>query len=115
GCTTEACEFRDNIVAFEEVAATIVGVSVDDVEAQKKFADKYTLPFPLLADTKGEVAKTYGVLRKIMMMNLGSRQSFLIDPEGKIAKHYEKVDPKTHSAEILADLKELIGEQKAES
>lgn len=115
GCTTEACEFRDNIFAFEEVGATIVGVSVDDVEAQKKFADKYTLPFPLLADTKGEVAKTYGVLRKIMMMNLASRQSFLIDPEGKIAKHYEKVDPKTHSAEILADLKELIGEQKAES
>lgn len=113
GCTTEACEFRDNVFAFEEIGATIVGVSVDDVEAQKKFSDEYSLPFALLADVDGEVAKAYGVLRKIMLMSLASRQSFLIDPEGRIVRHYAKVDPKTHSQEVLADLRMLVGEKGA--
>src|SRR5690606_4097747 len=82
GCTTEACEFRDNNFAFEELNATILGVSIDKVEDQKKFAEKYTLPFPLLADTEGEAAKSYGVMRSIGPLKLAKRQSFLIDPEG---------------------------------
>ena len=108
GCTTEACNFRDNIFAFREMGAEIVGVSLDDVEDQKAFAEKYSLPFTLLADTDGETAEAYGVLRNFGVMKLASRQSFLIDPEGRIAKHYEKVDPDTHSAEVIADLKALM-------
>ena len=108
GCTTEACNFRDNIFAFREMGAEIVGVSLDDVEDQKAFAEKYSLPFTLLADTDGETAEAYGVLRNFGVMKLASRQSFLIDPEGRIAKHYEKVDPDTHSAEAIADLKALM-------
>ncbi len=108
GCTTEACNFRDNIFAFREMGAEIVGVSLDDVEDQKAFAEKYSLPFTLLADTEGETAEAYGVLRNFGVMKLASRQSFLIDPEGRIAKHYEKVDPDTHSEEVMADLKALM-------
>ncbi len=108
GCTTEACNFRDNIFAFKEMGAEIVGVSLDDVEDQKAFAEKYSLPFTLLADSKGEVAESYGVLRNYGVMKLASRESFLIDPEGRIAKHYSKVDPDTHSKEVIADLQALM-------
>ena len=108
GCTTEACNFRDNIFAFREMGAEIVGVSLDDVEDQRAFAEKYSLPFTLLADTEGETAEAYGVLRNFGVMKLASRQSFLIDPDGRIAKHYEDVDPDTHSAEVIADLKALM-------
>jgi thioredoxin-dependent peroxiredoxin len=107
GCTTEACEFRDNVFAFEAIGATIVGVSIDKVGDQKKFADKYSLPFPLLADSEGEVATAYGIVQNLGVMKLAKRQSFLIDPQGRIAKHYQSVDPKTHSKEVLADLKAL--------
>jgi peroxiredoxin Q/BCP len=113
GCTTEACNFRDNIFAFREMGAEIVGVSLDDVEDQRAFAEKYSLPFTLLADTDGETAEAYGVLRNFGVMKLASRQSFLIDPEGRIAKHYEKVDPDTHSAEVIADLKALMANSAA--
>lgn len=112
GCTTEACEFRDNIFAFEGIGATVIGVSIDDVADQKKFADKYSLPFPLLADTGGTTAREYGVLNNIMGLKLAKRQSFIIDPEGRIARHYVKVDPKTHSKEVLADMKALMAAAK---
>jgi len=104
GCTTEACEFRDNIFAFEALGAAIVGVSVDDVSSQKEFADKYHLPFPLLSDAKQEVAERYGVLRGAV----ASRQSFIIDPNGHIAKHYAQVNPQDHSGEVLEDLRSLM-------
>lgn len=108
GCTTEACEFRDNIFAFDEIGAAIVGVSLDDVASQKEFAEKYHLPFPLLSDANQEVAGRYGVLAQFGDMTVASRQTFLIDPEGRIAKHYAEVDPETHSAEVLADLKAMM-------
>ncbi len=107
GCTREACEFRDNIFAFEEIGATILGVSIDAIKDQKKFAEKYSLPFPLLADIDGKTAETYGVMTNLGIMKIAKRQSFLIGPDGKIAKHYDKVDPTTHSKEVLADLKAL--------
>lgn len=107
GCTKEACEFRDNVFAFEEVGATIVGISLDDVKDQKEFAEKYSLPFPLLSDSSGKTAEAYGVLNNLLVMKMAKRQSFLIDPQGKIVKHYADVDPKTHSKEVLADLKTL--------
>ncbi len=108
GCTTEACNFRDNIYAFKAIDAMVVGISVDDVESHSKFAEKYKLPFILLADEKGQTAEAYGVLRDWKLMKIASRQSFLIDPDGKVAKHYEDVDPDTHTQEVLADLEALM-------
>jgi peroxiredoxin Q/BCP len=110
GCTTEACEFRDNIFAFKHLNCQILGVSLDDVESHKNFAEKYSLPFPLLADDTGTTADAYGVKSKYMGMSVAKRQTFLIDPEGNIAKHYAKVDPESHSQEVLADLKALGAE-----
>lgn len=107
GCTTQACNFRDNIFAFRERDAVILGVSLDDVESHEEFAEKYSLPFPLLSDSGGEVAERYGVMRNLGLVKLAKRQTFLIDPEGRIAKHYEKVDVDTHSSTILADLDAL--------
>lgn len=107
GCTTEACEFRDNIFAFREANCQVLGVSLDDEESHKAFAEKHGLPFPLLADTKGSTADAYGVKSRLMGMTLAKRQTFLIDPEGNVVKHYEKVDPETHAREILADLAKL--------
>jgi peroxiredoxin Q/BCP len=107
GCTTEACEFRDNIFAFREVNAQILGVSLDDVDSHKDFAEKYNLPFPLLADSEGTAADAYGVKTKFAGMTVAKRQTFIIDPAGNLAKHYKKVTPDTHSAEVLADLEML--------
>jgi peroxiredoxin Q/BCP len=105
GCTTEACNFRDNIYAFKAIGAAVVGISVDDVESHKKFSDKYKLPFTILADESGDTARAYGVLKDYKLMKLASRQSFLINPEGKIVKHYDDVDPDKHTDEVLADIK----------
>jgi peroxiredoxin Q/BCP len=107
GCTTEACEFRDNIFAFRDLNCQILGVSLDDESSHKEFADKYSLPFPLLADTAGTASDAYGVKAKMYGAIMAKRQTFLIDPEGRIAKHYVAVDPKEHSAELLADLEEF--------
>ncbi|MCG8371257.1 MAG: peroxiredoxin [Proteobacteria bacterium] len=107
GCTTEACEFRDNIFAFKDANCQILGVSLDDEASHKAFSEKHGLPFPLLADTEGVTADTYGVKTKMMGMTVAKRQTFLIDPEGNIAKHYEKVDPEKHSKQVLADLAAL--------
>ena len=107
GCTTEACEFRDNIFEFRKINVQILGVSFDDVESHRKFAENYDLPFPLLADTEGNAAEAYGVKTKMLGMTIAKRQTFLIDPAGNLAKHYDKVKPETHSAEVLTDLKAL--------
>ena len=107
GCTTEACEFRDNIFAFKKLNSQILGVSLDDVDSHQKFAEKYNLPFPLLADPEGTTADAYGVKTRMFGMTLAKRQTFLIDPAGNIAKHYEKVTPDIHSTEVLADLRIL--------
>ncbi len=108
GCTTQACEFRDNIFAFRDAGAVILGISVDDVDSHKKFSDEHGLPFTILADPTKQAAKDYGVLKKYMgTMELANRETFLIDPKGNIAKHYPSVDPKGHSQLVLNDLKEL--------
>ena len=108
GCTKEACNFRDNIYAFKAIDAAVVGISIDDVESHKKFSDKYKLPFTILADEDSETAQAYGVLRDYKLIKLASRQSFLVDPNGKIAKHYSDVDPDTHTEEVLADIKAFM-------
>jgi len=108
GCTTEACNFRDNIYAFKAIGAKVVGISVDDVASHKEFADKFRLPFVILADPDGSTADAYGVLRDWKLTQIASRQTFLIDPDGRIAKHYNEVDPETHTQDVLADLEKLM-------
>ena len=107
GCTTEACNFRDNIFEFQKLNTQILGVSLDDIESHQAFSEKYSLPYPILADVNKECATEYGVLGKFMMMTIAKRQSFLINPEGSIVKHYKKVDPDIHTNEVIRDLKEL--------
>ena len=113
GCTKEACAFRDNIFAFDDLGATILGVSLDDVDSHQAFAEKYSLPFSILADTKKEVAIQYGVYTRIGTFEMAKRESFLIGPDGQIVKHYAKVNPDTHSEEVLADLRALLAETEA--
>lgn len=108
GCTTEACSFRDNIYAFQGMGAQVVGISLDDVDSHKEFSTKYKLPFTILADVGGKTAEAYGVLTDYKLMKIASRQSFLVNPEGIIVKHYDKVDPDTHTEQVLADLQALI-------
>jgi peroxiredoxin Q/BCP len=106
GCTTQACELRDNIFAFRKADAVILGVSADDVASHKKFAEGHSLPFDILADPNKEVIKKYAVLwSPAPGVELASRQTFLIDPSGKIVKHWPKVDPKGHSEMVLAEIK----------
>ena len=113
GCTTQACSFRDNIFAFNKEGAVILGISVDDVESHKKFAEKHSLPFTLLADADKAVSKSYGVLKTYMgVMEMARRDTFIVDPQGRIAKHYESVDPEGHSEVVLEDIKALKAKSK---
>ena len=107
GCTKEACSFRDDLTTLEKLGAKVVGVSVDDSDSHSKFASKYHLPFPLLADADGKVAESYGALTNLMLLKIAKRYTFLIDPKGKIAKVYLSVDTSRHSQEIVDDLKKL--------
>lgn len=108
GCTTEACEMRDNIMNFEASNLQVLGVSVDSVASHKKFSSKYDLPFPILADTEKEVVRAYGVwgLRQFMgnAYEGTARTSFLVDPGGKISKVYAAVKPAKHATEVLGDV-----------
>jgi len=114
GCTTQACEFRDNIFAYRELGAVILGVSVDDVASHKAFSEEHSLPFPILADSEKKTAVAYGTLMKYLgVTELARRDTFIIDPQGRIAKHYLKVDPKGHSQIVLVDLKQLAAKAPA--
>lgn len=109
GCTREACHFRDDLATLSALGAQVIGVSVDDTAAQFAFAKKYSLPFPLLSDRDGAVARAYGALNDLKLVRFAKRHSFLIDGEGTLRKVYEKVDTARHAAEIIADLKRLEG------
>ncbi len=113
GCTTEACAFRDDIFKFRKIGTRILGISLDDVASQKEFADKYHLPYPLLSDANQETAKSYGVLRNLGVMKLARRETFIVAPDGSIARHYRKVDPEKHSAQVLEDLESLMDTEDA--
>lgn len=108
GCTKEACILRDALPDFTKLDAVVFGVSADSVKSHKKFADKYGLPFLLLADEKKEVVNAYGVWGRKKMMGREYdgifRTSFLIAPDGTIKKVYENVKPETHAADVLKDL-----------
>lgn len=109
GCTTEVCTFRDDIAKLRKAGATVLGVSLDDVKSHAEFAEKYHVPFPLLSDADGAVATRYDVLTSKLGMKYARRETFLIDPAGKIARVYKDVDPEKNSAQVLADLDALKG------
>jgi peroxiredoxin Q/BCP len=108
GCTKEACGFRDAYAAFQDANTVVLGVSTDDAKSHEKFATKFQLPFPLLIDADGQVATAYDSygLKKFMGKEyIGiTRNTFVIAPDGTIAKIYKKVKPETHAEQVLADL-----------
>ncbi|MFN2144141.1 MAG: thioredoxin-dependent thiol peroxidase [Anaerolineales bacterium] len=108
GCTTEACNFRDDYSAYQDAGVVILGVSADDEQSHLKFKTKYGLPFTLLADVEQKVVNMYGVWGKKKMYGkeyMGIyRTTFLIDEAGKILKVFKDVKPADHSAEVLAVL-----------
>jgi peroxiredoxin Q/BCP len=107
GCTKQVCAFRDHITKVRAAGAAVLGVSVDDVASHEKFATEHKVPFPLLADTDRTTARAYGVLTSKLGMKYARRDTFLIDPQGKVAKHYENVDPEKNVTQVLADLEGL--------
>jgi len=108
GCTTEACNFRDDYSAYQKAGVIILGVSPDSVKSHVKFKEKFGLPFPLLADEGHKVSELYDVwaLKKFMGREYMGvlRTTFLIDANGQIARIFEKVRPAEHSTELLAAL-----------
>jgi len=100
GCTKQACSFRDSYSAYQDKDITVFGVSMDNVASHQKFTEKFNLPFPLLADTNGAIAKAYGVDGG----GYAKRVTFVIDETGKVAKVYDTVKTDTHASDILADL-----------
>ena len=111
GCTTEACGFRDEIGNFESSDTVVLGVSTDSVASHQKFATKFSLPFPLLADEDHAIAEKYGVWVEKNMYGKKSmgiqRATFLIDKTGKIAAAWPKVKVDGHVAEVAAKLAEI--------
>jgi peroxiredoxin Q/BCP len=106
GCTTEACGFRDNFIDYKMAGITVIGISKDTVKSHAKFAEKFELPFTLLADPDHKVSELYGVWgektfmgKKTMGIN---RTTFLIDEEGKLKEIMPKVNPKGHAEDVLA-------------
>ncbi len=103
GCTTEACALRDNFPFYEDTGVTVLGISNDTPKSHKKFIEKYSLPFTLLSDRDGIVSELYGS----GVGKTPKRISYLIAPDGTIAKAYPTVKPATHAQEVLADFKAL--------
>ena len=111
GCTKEACAFRDANHRMQKQGIVVLGVSADDVSSHQKFAEKYGLPFPLLADTETTVSQLYGVWKEKNMYGktyLGvNRETFLIDKDGVIRKIWHRVKPGEHAEEVLSAIEEL--------
>lgn len=98
GCTKEACAIRDSYDDFKKIKAQVLGVSTDSIKSHINFATKLNLPFPILSDPDKKISKAYNSL------GLNRRKSYLINPEGKIARIYLKVMPEDHAKEVLSDL-----------
>ena len=113
GCTVEACDFRDAFPRFEGTSAVVLGISPDDARSHRKFRTKFSLPFTLLADTAHEVAEAYGVWKEKSMFGktfMGvERSTFVIGPDGRLARVYPKVSVEGHVAEVLAAVREIAG------
>ena len=107
GCTVEARNFQRDLPAYEKANAVILGVSVDTAESHKSFCEKEGLNFKLLADTETKVSDAYGSVMERGGNKLSARNTFVIDPKGKVAKVFTGVQPAKHSEEVLAALAEL--------
>jgi peroxiredoxin Q/BCP len=107
GCTLEAHNFQRDLEKYQKMNAVILGVSVDTAESHKEFCTKEGLSFKLLSDPEAKVSTAYGSVMEYQGMKLSARNTFLIDPKGKIAKVFLKVKPSTHSDEVLQALAEL--------
>jgi len=107
GCTVEAGAFRDMQAKFADLNTTIMGVSVDDVESHKSFHSDLKLNFDLLSDNQQTVSKDYQVLNDLVVVKYSKRQTFIIDPMGMVAHHFEDVDPDTHAQETYDKLQEV--------
>lgn len=111
GCTTEACNFRDDYSKYDQLGIKIIGISPDSQKSHEKFMAKYELPFTLLSDEDHQVVKNYGVWGKKKFMGREYdgilRTTFVIDREGKVVKVFEGVKPATHSEEVLNVVKGL--------
>jgi peroxiredoxin Q/BCP len=104
GCTVEAHNFQRDITQYEQKGAVILGVSVQTEDSHKQFCVKEGLSFKLLADTKHEVSKKYDSLMNLGIAKISARHTFLIDPDGIIRAVYQKVDPSSHSSQVLSDI-----------
>jgi peroxiredoxin Q/BCP len=107
GCTTEACSFRDAINHIVAKRAIVFGISLDDMESHQQFSKKNKLPFSILSDPDGKVAKQYDSLSDYWIIKFAKRNSFIVNPAGNIVKIYKGVDPQTHVQEVLKDLSAL--------
>jgi peroxiredoxin Q/BCP len=112
GCTLEAHNFQRDLAGYEARNALIVGVSVDSTGSHKEFCAKQGLTFKLLADDQKRVAPTYGSLESLLGFKIAARNTFLIDPAGRIAKVWTGVSPSRHSSEVLAALNSLNAQHK---
>ena len=106
GCTQEANQFKSLYPQFLKSNAVVLGVSLDDIASHQKFSQKLGLPFPILADEKGELAGKFGIVRNLGITKIAKRESFLINPQGAIMYHYTSVNTQTHADQVLKDLKE---------
>ncbi len=107
GCTVEANAFKDNYQKLKAMNTEVLGISLDDAESHRKFIAEHDLPFNLLVDSDKVMSRTYGVDGGAAFFSYAKRQTFIVNPEGVIVKHFEEVDPNTHVDEVLKALNEL--------
>ena len=107
GCTKEVCHFRDDFAELSTMNTRILGINTDSGDSHNLFIKQQKLPFPLLTDNKGEISRLYGCLFKLGPIKFCKRHSFIIDPQGNIAKIYRKVTPSEHSQQVISDLRVL--------
>lgn len=104
GCTIEACQFRDNYAQFQADNVKILGINTDSMASHARFSSQYQLPYPLLADMRGEVSQMYEVLFKLGFIKFCKRRSFIVNPQGKISAIYSKVNVMKHVEQVHVDL-----------
>jgi peroxiredoxin Q/BCP len=105
GCTEQAAKFRDTMQEFVALGTVVCGISVDDSESHAAFARKYNLPYLLLADRDGAVARRFGSLRDLVFIKFARRNTYLFDPQGRVAKVYRGVNPARNAGEVLDEIK----------
>lgn len=107
GCTKEACSFRDQYSKVKQLNAVVLGISRQDATSHQKFKEKHKLPFDLLVDSDGAIAKSFGVGKMFIVgfiLGVNKRQSFLIGPDGRVVRFYEDVDPSHHAEQVMQDI-----------